>query len=232
MEEKFLVKSSVLKLAERLEEETGENLLSVYVMPGSELPKEAGVAASSVTSKTGMIIFHSDNTDIIIIPNFPVLRNEIFSENKFHTEQLRELYSQHYVLGIVLMHLGEYAVAVFDGDKIAASKCGKHYVHSKHGKGGYSQGRFSRSRKVQMKHYFDEVYAAVKGTFEKQLDKIDYIIYGGPTITVRGFLKQDHFLKKTCAKTLDRVLNVERANRTELEDVMREIWKTRVIFLK
>jgi len=231
MKEKFLVKSSVLKLAERLEKETGEGMLSIYVTSDAEMPKEAGEAAAKLSSATGMVIFHSLQTDVIIIPPFPVLRNEVFCEGRFRTEQLRELFSKHYRLGIVLMHLGEYAVAIFDGDKIIAAKCGKQYVHAKHGKGGYSQGRFSRLRDVQMKHYFDAVYKAVKEIFEKEAGRLDYIIYGGPRITVSGFLKRDHFLKKISAKTLSRILNASRANRTELENVMREVWKTRVIFL-
>jgi len=230
MEEKFLVKSSVVKLAERLQGERGSNMLSVYVKTKADLPNDVNVG--NISSMTGMIIFHSDNTDMIIIPQFPVMRNETFCEDKFHVEQLTEIYSHSYVTGIVLLHLGEYAVAIFDGDKITAVKCGKQYVHSKHGKGGYSQGRFSRLRKVQMKHYFDEVYRTVKEVFEKEVDRIDYIIYGGPRVTVADFLKQDHFLKKISSKTLHHVINVDRANRTELDKVMKEVWKTRVIFLK
>jgi len=226
--EKFLVKSSVLKLADRLDGEHEDDMLSVYVTPNSKPPEEAG----DVTSETGMIIFHSSQSDLIIIPPFPVLRNEIFREKKFHTEQLREIFSRQYRLGVVLMHLGEYAVAFFHGDKITAVKCGKQYVHAKHGKGGYSQGRFSRLREVQMKHYFDAVYRNVKEVFESRIDEIEYVIYGGPRITVSAFLKRDHLMKKFSAKTLERILNVERANKTELDDVMREVWKTRVLFLK
>lgn len=230
MEEKILVKSSVLKLAEKLEKESGENMLSVYVTPNAELPKEAGEVAAEVSTTTGMIIFHSLQTDVMIIPPFPVLRNEIFCENKFRTEQLREIFSKQHLLGIVLMHLGEYAVAVFDGDKIVAVKCGKQYVHAKHGKGGYSQGRFSRLRDVQIKHYFDEVCRVVKEVFEKA--EIDYVIYGGPRVTVAGFVKRNHFLKKISSKALGRILNVSRANRTELDNIMKEVWKTRVMFLQ
>jgi len=230
MEEKFLVKSSVVKLAERLQGERGSNMLSVYATTKANLPNNVNVG--NVSSTTGMIIFHSDSTDMIIIPPFPVMHNEIFCEDKFHVEQLMELYSRSYVTGIVLLHLGEYAVAIFDGDKIAAAKCGKQYVHSKHGKGGYSQGRFARLRKVQMKHYFDEACRTVKEVFEKEAGRIDYIIYGGPRITVAGFLRHDNFLKKISHKTLQRVINVNRANRTELDEVMKEVWKTRVIFLK
>jgi len=229
MEEKFLVKSSVVKLAARLEDEKEGDMLSVYVMPNAELPKQVPV---NVSSSTGMIIFHSSQTDLIIMPPFPVLRNEMFCENKFRTEQLKEIFSRQYKLGIVLMHLGEYAVAVFEGEKITAVKCGKQYVHAKHGKGGYSQRRFSRLREVQMKHYFDEVYRVVKEVFESRIKDMEYVIYGGPSITVKGFLKRNHLLKKISSITLERLLNVDRANRTGLEAVMKEVWKTRVLFLK
>ncbi|HSV64773.1 MAG TPA: acVLRF1 family peptidyl-tRNA hydrolase [Mycobacteriales bacterium] len=53
-------------------------------------------------------------------------------------------------VGVVLARLGGYAVGIFDGDRLAASKVGSRPVHGRSAAGGWSQQRFARRREGQV----------------------------------------------------------------------------------
>ena len=53
------------------------------------------------------------------------------------------------VVGVVLVRLGGFAVGVFDGERLRASKCGSRPVHGRAAAGGRSQRRFARRREGQ-----------------------------------------------------------------------------------
>ncbi|HEX6675231.1 MAG TPA: acVLRF1 family peptidyl-tRNA hydrolase [Actinomycetes bacterium] len=53
------------------------------------------------------------------------------------------------VVGVALVRLGGFAVGVFDGERLRASKCGSRPVHGRAAAGGRSQRRFARRREGQ-----------------------------------------------------------------------------------
>jgi hypothetical protein len=53
------------------------------------------------------------------------------------------------VVGVVLVRLGGFAVGVFDGERLRASRCGSRPVHGRAAAGGRSQRRFARRREGQ-----------------------------------------------------------------------------------
>lgn len=239
MEEKILGKNSLFELVTELESYKSENpdMVSIYIAPESALPEIPEVFNEVIKrirkSATGAIIFswQQREKNILVFPPFPVNRDEIFHDKFFRTEQLKEILTKEYFLGIILLRLGEYAVGIFEGNKLISSKCGKKLVRAKHRKGGYSQARFQRIREVQADRFFDEVYNSLKNKFEPYLSKLDYVLYGGTKITIKNFLKRNHLLKKISEKTLDRTLDVHEINKKALENILREIWKTKVLIL-
>src|SRR6266568_6877454 len=69
---------------------------------------------------------------------------------------LFEAIAQDHVVAAVLVRLGGYAVGVFDGEQLVASKVGSRFVKGRHKKGGSSSGRFSRRRDEQARALIDE----------------------------------------------------------------------------
>lgn len=59
-----------------------------------------------------------------------------------HTTALRRT-------GVLLVRLGGYAVGVFEGPRLVASKVGSRQVHGRSAAGGWSQQRFARRREGQ-----------------------------------------------------------------------------------
>lgn len=237
MEEKILGKNSMLEFISELETYKSESsdMLTVYATPQSsltEIPEKIIEKIGRIKSTTGLVIFSWEKEgDVIIIPPFPVKKNENFYDKFFRTDQLKTMFSTEHMLGIILLHLGEYALGIFEGDKMILSKCGKRLVRKKHRKGGFSQARFQRIVDVQIKQFFDEVYRVLREKFEANLSKMNYIMYGGPKLTIKKFQKRDHFIKKLSEKTLDRILYIDRANKKVLDNILNEVWKTKVMFL-
>ena len=64
-------------------------------------------------------------------------------------EPLFEALAADHVVAALLVRLGGYAVGVFEGERLVASKVGTRFVKGRHKKGGSSQARFRRRREEQ-----------------------------------------------------------------------------------
>jgi peptide subunit release factor 1 (eRF1) len=237
IEEKILGKNSLFELLAELEAYRSDysDVLTIYIAPGSlpEIPEVFNDIIERIRrSTTGAIIFSwkLKEKNILVFPPFPV-RDERFLDKKFRTHQLRERLEKKYLLGVILLRLGEYALGVFEGDKLLASKCGKRLVRAKHRKGGYSQARFRRIREAQIDKFFNEVYQALRKKFDPWTKKFDYILYGGTKITIKKFQKRDDWLKKLSENFLDKSLDVQKINKESLENILKEVWRTKVLTL-
>src|SRR5213595_2650369 len=71
-------------------------------------------------------------------------------------EPLFEALSADHVVAALLVRLGGYAVGVFEGERLAASKVGARFVKGRHKKGGSSANRFRRRRDEQARALIDE----------------------------------------------------------------------------
>ena len=61
-----------------------------------------------------------------------------------------------HLVAVLLVRLGGYAVGVFDGEQLVASKVGSRFVKNRHKKGGSSSNRFRRRRDEQAKALVEE----------------------------------------------------------------------------
>jgi len=239
MEEKILGRNSLLTFVSDLEnyESDNDDMLSAYITQQTSLSQMPEPVRGIVVKRLrkhplGIVVFYweQNNVKILMFPPFPI-RSEIFLGRKFSTDQLKEILTREYTLGVVLLRLGEYAVGIFEGKKLVLSKCGKRYLKGKHKKGGFSQARFARDREAKTKVFFDEVYKVLRSRFEPYLEKLNFVLYGGARTTIRKFKKRNHFMKKLDEKTLDRVIEVRRVSKKTLEKILFEVWKTRILQL-
>jgi len=241
MEERILGKNALLRMLSELEnyESDEEDMLTAYITPQNpslllKLPDSIRDFIEKILPRhpLGIVLFHwqQKNISTVIFPPFPIV-DETFFDRKFKTDQLREIFEREYKLGIILLSLGEYAIGIFESKKLIASKCGKRFLRGKHKKGGSSQARFARARKANIEIFFNEVYGILKGKMEPHISNLDYVIYGGVKITIRNFQKRDHFMKKLSEKTLDRIIDVHDISKKVLEDILFEVWRTRILQL-
>src|SRR5690242_1013382 len=87
---------------------------------------------------------------------------------------LFEALAEDHVVAALLVRLGGYAVGVFDGERLVASKVGTRFVKGRHKKGGSSAGRFRRRREEQARELIEEAADVAARTLEPWRDRVDF----------------------------------------------------------
>ena len=186
-------------------EKNGPNA-SIYIPPGQsaagilEILEKAGVnpypdELPGIIEKSGAggVVFTGGQKIYAVLPPFPVRNGVIFAD--YTAAPLLELVDTDRKIGVVLVHLGSYAVGYCIGEEIMSSKVGTGLVHGRTRKGGSSQQRFQRRREKQADEFLDRVCARAAEYLSPAEKELDYIVYGGPKQTVLRLKKRCRFLK-------------------------------------
>ena len=201
-----------------------------HLLPESEPDRSraAEALAEIGSSDTGVAVFVSPERTVAIQPPFP-LAVDVRAAGAASKSILDVLDSEP-VVGIVLLRLGRYAVAVVRGNRLLATKTDSRYVKNRHRAGGTSQRRFERSRERLVRELYDTTCRMTRGVFEPYLREIDYVMLGGERGTLNGFVKRCRLMQDLEPRTLSRLLPVDRPNQKALESISYEVWKSRVTF--
>jgi hypothetical protein len=177
-------------------------------------------------SATGIIGLQAGGRAWILIPPFPVLEHLVLQ--RWETAPLLQLLTAEYTVGVVLLRLGRFSVAVYRGERLVASKTAARYVKGRHKKGGSSQKRFVRIREGQIRLIYDQACGAVRAQFEPFANQIDYVVLGGEGLTLNGFLRVCPHMEQFQDRVLGRRLNIRDPKRDTLEDVAHLLTQSRV----
>ena len=214
---------------------------SLYLPPGLLLPeiedmlgKISGesidwseMAQTAVSSKTGSVFFWGAENKYLILPPFPV--SDKYIAVGYDIEPLQGLLTRDYMVALVLVRMGAFAVGIFRGNRLIVSKVGTGLVHGRHKKGGSSQGRFARHREKQAETFLDRVCHHVRQRMEPEIKNIEYVVYGGSRTTIMLLNKRCHFLSQFDDKTLPPLLDIPDPRQHVLESGIDTVWSS-VIF--
>lgn len=182
---------------------------------------------SLASSSTGGVLFWGTSYRILILPPFPVAIQRSFAI--YEIIPLRSLLQCDFLIALVIVRLGDYAIGVFAGDKLKSSKVGTGLVHSRHRKGGSSQRRFERHREKQIESFFARICGHAREQIEPYTAQLDHLIYGGERHTLLNFRHQCRFLAQFDDRAADTILNIRRPRRDDLDRAIESIWSSRVI---
>jgi hypothetical protein len=174
---------------------------------------------------TGAAIFWGGLGKQIVLPSFPIAQNEV-SEGKCDTSVLHEVMDGKYLIGVVMVTWGWYALGLFDGSNLVECKIGTGYIHKKHKKGGRSQKRFARRTEEQKKDFLRRVGNRIDERFGSYLP--DHIFFGGNRLILKPLTQESRYLQTRTDKISPRILNVRYANREALVGSLAEINKSLV----
>ena len=93
-----------------------------------------------------------------------------------------------HVVAALLVRLGGYAVGVFDGERLVASKVGSRFVKGRHRKGGSSANRFRRRREEQARALTGEAASAAVRVLAPWRDRVEFAALGGDRAAVAAVL--------------------------------------------
>jgi peptide subunit release factor 1 (eRF1) len=127
-------------------------------------------------------------------------------------------------LGLVLVRLGHFAIAVFHGEKLISYKAGTGLVHSRHRQGGSSANRFARHREKQMEAFFSRVEVHTREVLEPHLNALDYLFYGGTQDTLQSLWRQCKFFSRLEDKAVPRLLNIREPKYSALDDALAQAY--------
>ena len=236
----FLRRTKVLEFLDELEKTPDPAARTAYLPPGLSTPEIEhflGIASSTQSlpedltqvaehSKTGAVLFWGEARKCLVLPPFPI--REMLTFSGYVTDYLRLLLQSDFKIGLILVHLGSYAVGLCQGEKLITSKVGTGLVHGRHRQGGSSQRRFQRRREKQAQEFLDRVCLHARERLETEAKLLDYIIYGGPRQTVLRLQKRCPFLSQFEGRALP-PLEVPALRQKVLETTVVRIWSSGVI---
>lgn len=238
--ERILSRNKMLAFLSGLEEYPGQDSETLYLIPRTPrykiekylqamtFPPDTVPPPSDIIEKspTGAAIFGNSEHKYLILPPFPVAQTLLARE--LATENLQSLLMRDYLIGLVLVRLGAYAVGVCRGETLLTSKVGTGNIHARHKKGGSSAHRFERHRGKQIEYFFTRVCQHAREHLEPQARSLDYLVYGGASTTILELQKQCGFLGKLDVLTLPSLLDIREPRQAVLESAVRRVWSSTI----
>jgi Actinobacteria/chloroflexi VLRF1 release factor len=212
-----------LYLPPRLPATELESLLKEINAPASV---SAQLAEIITPSPTGASIFWGKKTRYLVVPPFPVQDKAIFQS--FGAAPLLSLISHDYLIGLVLVRLGSYAIGVCRGDNLVNSKVGTGLIHGRHRQGGSSAHRFERHRDKQIESFLIRVCGHAREQLEPHVKAMDYVVYGGARTTILMAQKYCPFLEKIAKPVLPPLLDIPEPRRPVLESAVSRVWSSTI----
>ncbi len=219
----------------------GDEALSIYLPPRTP-PKEvaevlkilpaASETASQLTgitvgAATGAVIFWSRDHKYLVLPPFPLAEKCVLQS--LDTEKLSAMLARDYLIALVLVRLGSYAVGVARGEKLSSSKVGTGLVHGRHRQGGSSAHRFERHRDKQIETFLNRIDGHVKEYIGPYVKSLDYVVYGGARDTIQLLIKYCPLLMKLATPALPPLLDIPDPRQAVLEKAVTRVYSSTVV---
>jgi hypothetical protein len=141
-----------------------------------------------------------------------------------HLAPLLEAIERDHTVAVLLVRLGGYAVGMFEGERLVASKVGGRFVKGRHRAGGSSANRFRRRRENQAKALVEEaadVAAAV-------LEDAPFSALGGDRAAVDATLAARTDLAWLRERAIPHFLTVPDPRRRVLEELPYEVYSVAI----
>lgn len=132
------------------------------------------------------------------------------------------------VVAALLVRLGGYAVGVFDGETLVASKVGSRFVKGRHRKGGSSASRFGRGRDEQARALIAEAARVATAVLDPWRDRVEFAALGGDRAAVEAVLAAAPELGWLRERALERFFAVPEPRQRVLERLRYDLYAVEV----
>ena len=177
----------------------------------SGLPRPLLEAVPDLASwPTGAAVFGSAQWQMVVLPPFAISSRDAVTG--WDSGHLMSILQRERDIGVVLLRLGRFAVGVFRGAKLIASKTDTRYVKGKHKAGGTSQLRFQRIRENQARALFDKTCEVARQVFGPYDNSLRHLALGGERHTLLGLRERCPYLARFDDGLLPRTLEARVPN--------------------
>jgi hypothetical protein len=143
-------------------------------------------------------------------------------------EPLFEALERDRVVAALLVRLGGFAVGVFEGERLVASKVGSRFVKGRHKKGGSSSGRFARRREEQARELVEAAAETALRVLEPWRERVEFAALGGDRRAVDAVLADEPHLAWLAERSLARFFTVGDPRRRELERLPYDLYAAEI----
>jgi peptide subunit release factor 1 (eRF1) len=171
----------------------------------------------------GAVRIEAADETITVRPPFGLAHTRVYESVELGP--LFEALGRERVIGVLLVRLGGYAVGVFEGERLVASKVGKRFVKGQHKKGGSSANRFRRRRDEQERELLDAATQTAQRVLEPYRDRIEHVALGGDR---RAATRVAERLPWLAERTLERFFTVPDPRQRELERLPYDLYAAEV----
>jgi peptide subunit release factor 1 (eRF1) len=179
--------------------------------------------AGRTTYADGAVTIETGEETIVVRPPFGLAHARVYES--IELQPLFEELKRDHLLAALLVRLGGYAVGVFEGERLVASKVGSRFVKGRHKKGGSSANRFRRRRDEQERALIDDAAETAERILEPYRDRIEHLALGGDRAAATRVLERLPWLAE---KALRRFFTVPDPRQRELERLPYELYAAEV----
>ena len=134
-----------------------------------------------------------------------------------------------HVVAALLVRLGGYAVGVFEGERLVASKVGTRFVKGRHKKGGSSQARFRRRRDEQARALIEAAAETAVSVLGPWRERVEFVALGGDRSAVEAVLASRTELAWLSERALPRFFTVGDPRKRDLVRLPYELYAGEVV---
>jgi hypothetical protein len=168
----------------------------------------------------------SDTEAVVVRPTFGLAHEGVYET--VYVAPLLEAIAADHVVAVFLVRLGGYAVGVFDGERLVASKVGSRFVKNRHKKGGSSANRFRRRREEQAKALVEEAAEVAATVLTPWRERAEFIALGGDQRAVEAALATRPDLAWLRQRAIPRFLDVPEPRHRTLEALPYDLYAVQV----
>ena len=200
-----------------------------YIGRDNVAKRLAPLAGSSgrATYHEGSARFELDEGVIVVTPPFGL--EEEGEYDVLRVQPVLDALLREPTVAVVLVRMGGYAVGVFEGEKLVASKVGTRFVKGRHKKGGSSANRFRRRRGEQERELIDAAAEEAARVLGPWRDRVQHVALGGDRSAVSRVLESRADLAWLQPLALERFFDVVEPRLRVLEALPYQLYAAKVV---
>src|SRR5437764_15012625 len=160
-------------------------------------------APGRTTYEAGSVKIELPEETLTVRPPFGLAHDGLYETVELGP--LFEALAEDHIVAALLVRLGGFAVGVFEGERLVASKVGTRFVKGRPKKGGSSANRFRRRREEQERALLDAAAETAARVLEPYRARIAHVALGGDRAAAARVAEQLPWLAE---KTLPRFFAV------------------------
>lgn len=177
--------------------------------------------------RDGRARFELDEGVLVVTPPFGL--DEEGEHEVLRVQPVLDALLAEPTVAVLLVRLGGYAVGVFEGERLVASKVGSRFVKGRHKKGGSSANRFRRRREEQERELIDAAAAEAARVLAPWQGRVEHVALGGDRSAVGRVLAAHPDLAWLEPLALERFFDVPEPRLRVLEALPYQLYAAKVV---